>query len=49
MDESLVDEPLPSSSVIVAGTMLKKLTELFDEDAMAAWSRAASERSAIVV
>jgi len=28
---------------------MKKLTELFDEDMDAAWSRAASERSALVV
>ena len=33
----------------LGGTMMKKLTELFDEDASAAWARAASERSAIVV
>jgi hypothetical protein len=29
--------------------MLKKLTELFDEDMDAAWSRASIERSAVVV
>jgi hypothetical protein len=29
--------------------MMKKLTELFDEDMDAAWARAASERSALVV
>ncbi len=33
----------------LGGTMMKKLTELFDEDADAAWARAASERSAVVV
>ena len=33
----------------LGGTMMKKLTELFDEDMDAAWSRAASERSALVV
>ena len=33
----------------LGGTMMKKLTELFDEDAAAAWARAASERSAVVV
>jgi cobaltochelatase CobT len=33
----------------LGGTMMKKLTELFDEDAEAAWARAASERSALVV
>jgi cobaltochelatase CobT len=33
----------------LGGTMLKKLTELFDEDMDAAWSRAAIERSAVVV
>ena len=32
----------------LGGTMMKKLTELFDEDAEAAWARATSERSAIV-
>ena len=29
--------------------MMQKLTELFDEDAAAAWARAASERAALVV
>ena len=33
----------------LGGTMMKKLTELFDEDMDAAWARAASERSAVVV
>ncbi len=33
----------------LGGTMMKKLTELFDEDAQAAWARAAAERSAVVV
>ena len=33
----------------LGGTMMKKLTELFDEDAIAAWARAAAERSALVV
>jgi cobaltochelatase CobT len=28
---------------------MKKLTELFDEDMEAAWARAATERSALVV
>ncbi len=32
----------------LGGTMMKKLTELFDEDAGLAWARAASERSALV-
>ena len=32
----------------LGGTMMKKLTELFDEDALLAWSRAASERAALV-
>jgi cobaltochelatase CobT len=32
----------------LGGTMLKKLTELFDEDAALAWARAASERAALV-
>ena len=32
----------------LGGTMMKKLTELFDEDAAAAWLRASSERSALV-
>ena len=33
----------------LGGTMMKKLTELFDEDMDAAWARAASERAALVV
>src|ERR1700712_5145202 len=33
----------------LGGTMMKKLTELFDEDAMAAWGREAAERSALVM
>ncbi len=33
----------------LGGTMMKKLTELFDEDAAAAWARSAGERSAVVV
>ncbi len=33
----------------LGGTMMKKLTELFDEDMNAAWARAASERAALVV
>jgi cobaltochelatase CobT len=32
----------------LGGTMMKKLTELFDEDAAAAWARASVERSALV-
>ena len=32
----------------LGGTMMKKLAELFDEDALLAWGRAASERSALV-
>ena len=32
----------------LGGTMMKKLAELFDEDALLAWTRAASERSALV-
>ena len=32
----------------LGGTMMKKLTELFDEDADAAWARAASERAPLV-
>ena len=32
----------------LGGTMMKKLTELFDEDADAAWSRAAAERAPLV-
>ena len=31
------------------GTMMKKLTELFDEDMDAAWVRAAGERAALVI
>ena len=33
----------------LGGTMMKKLTELFDEDAMAAWGREAAERTALVM
>jgi cobaltochelatase CobT len=33
----------------LGGTMMKKLTELFDEDMDAAWARATSERAALVV
>jgi cobaltochelatase CobT len=33
----------------LGGTMMKKLTELFDEDMDAAWASAASERAALVV
>jgi cobaltochelatase CobT len=33
----------------LGGTMMKKLSELFDEDAAEAWTRATLERSAIVV
>jgi len=33
----------------LGGTMMKKLTELFDEDAAAAWHRAAANRAALVV
>ncbi|HXT81697.1 MAG TPA: cobaltochelatase subunit CobT, partial [Acetobacteraceae bacterium] len=33
----------------LGGTMMKKLTELFDEDMDAAWARAAAERSPVVV
>jgi cobaltochelatase CobT len=33
----------------LGGTMMKKLSELFDEDAAEAWIRATLERSAIVV
>jgi hypothetical protein len=29
--------------------MMKKLTELFDEDAMTAWGRESAERSALVM
>ena len=32
----------------LGGTMMSKLTELFDEDAAAAWARASVERSALV-
>ena len=32
----------------LGGTMMKKLTELFDEDAAAAWARAAGERAPLV-
>ena len=32
----------------LGGTMMKKLTELFDEDAAMAWARASAERSALV-
>ncbi len=32
----------------LGGTMMKKLAELFDEDAALAWSRAAAERAALV-
>jgi len=32
----------------LGGTMMKKLTELFDEDAGMAWARASAERSALV-
>jgi len=33
----------------LGGTMMKKLAELFDEDAAEAWHRAAAERAALVV
>jgi cobaltochelatase CobT len=33
----------------LGGTMMKKLAELFDEDAAEAWQRAAAERAALVV
>ena len=33
----------------LGGTMMAKLTELFDEDAAEAWARASAEKSAIVV
>jgi cobaltochelatase CobT len=33
----------------LGGTMMRKLTELFDEDSYAAWARAGEERSAVVV
>lgn len=32
----------------LGGTMMKKLTELFDEDAAAAWARNSSERAAVI-
>jgi cobaltochelatase CobT len=32
----------------LGGTMMKKLSELFDEDAAAAWERAAAERGPLV-
>jgi len=32
----------------LGGTMMKKLTELFDEDAAAAWARASAERASLV-
>jgi len=32
----------------LGGTMMRKLTELFDEDAAAAWARAAAERAPLV-
>ena len=32
----------------LGGTMMKKLTELFDEDAAAAWARATMERAPLV-
>jgi len=32
----------------LGGTMMKRLTELFDEDAAAAWARAAAERAPLV-
>ena len=32
----------------LGGTMMKKLTELFDEDAAAAWARSAAERAPLV-
>ncbi len=32
----------------LGGTMMKKLTELFDEDAAAAWARASMERASLV-
>ena len=33
----------------LGGTMMKKLTELFDENAQTAWGREAAERSALVM
>ncbi len=32
----------------LGGTVMKKLAELFDEDAAASWARAAAERAPIV-
>jgi len=32
----------------LGGTMMKKLTELFDEDAAAAWARESAERAPLV-
>ncbi len=32
----------------LGGTMMKKLTELFDEDAAAAWARASAEKAALI-
>jgi cobaltochelatase CobT len=32
----------------LGGTMMKKLAELFDEDAAEAWHRAAAERAPLV-
>ena len=32
----------------LGGTMMKKLSELFDEDAAVAWERASAERAPIV-
>jgi cobaltochelatase CobT len=33
----------------LGGTMMKKLTELFDEDMDAAWARAAGERAPAII
>jgi cobaltochelatase CobT len=33
----------------LGGTMMKKLAELFDEDAATAWQRAAAERAPVMV
>ena len=33
----------------LGGTMMKKLAELFDEDAGLAWARASAERAALVI
>jgi cobaltochelatase CobT len=33
----------------LGGTMMKKLAELFDEDAAEAWQRAAAERGPVLV